>query len=548
MADDSFTQLFEEAMEEGQSITNGRRNKILVGMYRNYDFNSHFDYLVDEILLNESDWIRRHYWDDLVYAIQCSLTTSRLIELLGVPSFQKHNQAIISALITKKFNGSDEENLYNILKKIPTSIEADLDRFILLCSLLKRETEFNFRELLLPNIDVANSHYNNRSFFEALAYQLHFEDIDKLPTLMTTEHSVRLMRSYHSIEYSNLARVGCILSERFKTRGSLRNINKWLTDPDLYKFGCVIISKIGSSCDVNLLENAYDTEIHDNYFFEIAKSFLAERLPIPTQLEIVEDERILLKGGLWGWNKSLTGYFGYYTGLEQKQYMSTETRHEILSKVYLSELVFPESLVPIRTQFNYGASFDRRKNDLIAILKNLEARQNFAAKNARTKPWHPQGLYTYGILTEDACWLAETYGRELGVYVCRLPTNVSGINAFKILTLNNNCSECGKSRLFYNNGALKCLDCGRKVCDEVATVVEIRGVEREKFTLQRGADGTFSFNDYELTEKDIRSISSAHRIIIDSELPKLSDHMGPMIADIEESQGISGDAYKRHGL
>ena len=54
MADDSFTQLFKEALEEGQSITNGRRNKILVGMYRNYDFNSHFDYLVDEILLNES--------------------------------------------------------------------------------------------------------------------------------------------------------------------------------------------------------------------------------------------------------------------------------------------------------------------------------------------------------------------------------------------------------------------------------------------------------------------------------------------------------------
>ena len=543
-----FLRCLIEAEKLAEEYGSSYNDKLILEMYRNYSFESDVDLLVNRVMASEYDIIRGHYWRYLGPVIQCEKTSSHLVSLLLNNDFFQYTSSISNALITKDLSLHEGEILQAMT--FFAGKEKHSDSFMSLCKLIRRETEISFRDLLLDNFSHMDLDlFSNVDFCEALGFQLNIEDLEILPELFNEE--LNNGARWKKPTDLNITKTACILVERHLDNNSLERIHHWLKNKDLEKICLSIFMKVGNYDSIHFIEQFDNQEMRGSlYETKITISLMSQRKEIVARNKMkIESfknfEKILLRGGISG--VSTTKFFDYYTGIDKRKILTATERRDILSQIYLTDLVFSSNDIPIRTPYLRGTSFDKRQSHLVGLLGNLETRKTFAANNIRKRPWHPQGLYTYGILTEDAKWLADTYGKELGIYVCKIPTNVPGIYGFKVYNLNSSCNSCDESQPLHINEVLRCFACGGNLCEQEENVV-IDGAVQSKFTTSEIGSEKYSYGEIDLSQKDIEAIKSAFPIIIESELPQFSNHLAAIYADIEEMMGIPGDSRKRLGL
>ena len=547
MEKDKFVSCLEEAEILAEEHGSSYGDKLVLGLYRNYSFESHYDLLIDRIMASNYDIIKNHYWRYLGPVIQCDKTTSNLIKLLRNEDYFDYTSSITSALLTKDLT-SYEKEIFDAMVHF-SGKEDYIDHFISICKLIRRDTEVSFRELLLKNFHQGTNHFDNHDFFEALGFQLTVSDIVNLPEMF--EEELETSARWRKTEHLNFTKTAAILVERFLDNDSLNLIHHWMKDKILQKTCVLIFRKLGNNKTLTMIQTfVNESEKELCYLAKSAISLMSYRTGTfksdKIQIEKLKNhEKILLKGGISG--VSTTKFFGYYTGIDKKKILTAKERRKILTKIFLTDLVFSNNDMSISTPYLHGTSYDKRTRGLQVILGNLETRQTFAAKNVRQRPWHPQGLYTYGILSEDAKWLADTYGKELGIYVCKIPTNVPGVFSLKIYNLNSRCNSCEGAKNLFENEKLTCFECGLNICDS-NNRVELEGAIRSNFSRGKKNSDKYYYEERELSEKELEAMYAAYPIIIENAIPQFSNHLAAIYADIEEMAGISGDPRKRMGL
>ena len=545
MTQDTFVECLlgaESLAEEG----NMYQDKLILGMYRNYKFENHINLLVERVMSSDYHIISAHYWRYLGPVIQCDDTTAHLVNLLQDDDYVDRIPAICNALVTKDLS-KHETVILGALSKF--SDDESTENFIAICQLISRDTKLCFRDILIENSSKFESRINGIYYAEALGYQLSIEDLNLLPEIFAEEQKFGFR--WRKIQHYGLTIAASILVERYIEESSLDRIVPWLSDPKLKFISVNIFGRLGSKESVSLLEKLFDEDDDVfNHIITVAISMLLQRGEIATRrkMKIEEQkgfEKIILKGGISG--TSDTKFFNYYTGIDKKKILTTAQRRGILSEIYLTDFVFSSNEIPIRTSYDRGISHDKRLASLSNLLGNLHERQKFAARNISKKPWHPQGAYTYSILALDAKWLAEEFGGELGVYVRLIPTNIPGVFSFGSYRLNSLCNQCYRGNLVLAEDKLQCNKCHAIIPDSDARI-EFEGIINSRLVESEGETGKYEYNGKKLTQKDLQSMLDAYPVIIDSQIPQLSDHLAAMYADIEEMVGIPGDPRKRKGL
>lgn len=548
MGEDIFLNCLNEAETLAKNRGSTYRDKHIVGMYRNYSFDTNIDHLLERVLKSEFPIIKNHFWRYLSPVIQCKKTTARIVEKLGDENFSEFIPNLCHALITKDLS-EHEEDIHEALSK---SIHNESDEnFLAICKLVCRETNHSYRELLLEcskKLDLSFS--VDPSFSEALGYQLTIDDLENLWEVFDEQLEFRIRRG--NVQHLGLTKAASILLERHLDFNSLEKIIPWLLDDKLRLISIHIFGKLGGQESIPHLQEMLNSDEADKVSnaASIAISMMSNRGSILPRIDMrIEEqgnfEKILLKGGISG--ISDTKFFGYYTGIDREKILSTEERRRILKEIFQTDFVFSSNDIPIRTMYQFGTKQHKRRNSLANLLGNLQTRQEFAVRNIEKKPWHPQGMYTYAILSQDAKWLADEYGSELGIHVSMIPTNIPGAYSFRVYNLNGSCTKCHRGKITIIASQLNCTKCGAKFPDSEPEVVFPK-IINSNFVKLEDSTGGYRYENFELSDEDLSSLLEAYPVIIESQIPQFSNHMAAIYADIEEMLGVSGDSGKRFGL
>ena len=538
-----------EAETLAESRGGSRSDKHILGMYRNYSFEKNIEHLLERVLKSEFPIIRDHFWRYLSPTIQCRKTTARMVKEMGNPDFSEFIPDLCHALLTKDLSKHEEE-IYEVLSM---SIDNETDEnFLTICKLICRETTLSFRELLLECSEKLDLSLSMDPYFpEALGYQLTIRDLDLLPEVFADEISYRIL--FSSVQHLGLTKAASILVERYLDSNSLAKMLDWLLDDKLRLIAIHILGKLGKKDVIPRLQQILDDdEAADKVVCatRIAISMISKRKDILPRINMhiegrTNFEKILLKGGISG--ISDTRFFGYYTGIDRRKILSTEERRSILKEIFQTDFVFSNNEIKIRSMGQFGTKHDQRQKSLSNLLGNLSTRLEYAARNIEKRPWHPQGLYTYTIVSQDAKWLADEYGGELGISVGLIPTNIPGVFSFRVYSLNGNCTLCYRGKIIEITNQLHCTKC-EALFPGSEQRVSFSNIINSTFVKLEGPDGGYKYEDDKVSDDDLNALLEAYPVIIESQIPQFSNHMAAIYADIEEMLGVSGDARDRYGL
>jgi hypothetical protein len=548
MHEDVFLTCLIEAETLAESRGSTYRDKHILGMYRNYSFEKNIDHLLERVLKSEFPIIKNHFWRYLSPVIQCRKTTARMVEKMGNKNFSEFVPDLCDALITKDLTEHEEE-IYDALSK---SIHNETDEnFLAICKLICRKTTHSYRELLLECSKKLDLSFSVEPYFsEALGYQLTLDDLEHLCEVFDEELEYRIRLG--NVQHLGFTKAASILVERHLDSNSLEKILNWLSDDTLRLISIHILGKLGNKDLIPHLQEILNDDEADkaSNAARIAISMISNRESILLRINMLIEgqrnfEKILLKGGISG--ISDTNFFGYYTGIDRKKILSTEERRRILKEIFQTDFVFSSNEIPIRTMYQFGTKQDKRRNSLANLLGNLQTRQEYATRNIEKRPWHPQGLYTYTILSQDAKWLADEYGGELGISVGIIPTNIPGVYSFRVYNLNGRCTLCHRGKITVIANQLNCTKCGAIFPDSEQKVVFSK-IINSTFVKLEGPNGGYKYDNSEVSDEDLKSLLEAYPVIIESQIPQFSNHMAAIYADIEEMLGVSGDSRDRFGL
>ena len=530
------TDIFLDCLTEAETSENeySRRAQIISGMYNNYSYEIHFDHLIERVLKSEHHFISSGYWRNLAPAIQCQETTAHIVDLLEDASYSEFIPALCDSLITKDLIEHEQFILTALSREIENE---EIENILSLCKLLCRETTESYGNILAGISDLVDPRIHS-DYAVALGYQLTLDDFDLLLEIFGRELRRQRPYSRQRVQISNFTKSASILMERYLTSNSLELFLPWLSNDTLALFAVNIIGKLGGASFIpHLTEilNDNDTDELSNGI-RVALSMISNREVLPRINEPIEwlnnSEKILFKAISGG--QSDTKFFGYYTGIKPNRILNTEQRREILLQILQTDFVFSRSQIPVIASYQYGTSHDKRRSSMLNLLGNLTTRQAYALENAQSRPWHPQGLYTYAILSQDAKWIADRYGEELGIHVGLILTNIPGVYSFRVYDLMDFCSNECRGLITMLNDNLTCTNCGETYPDSEPEIF-ITGQNDTDLLKLDIIDGGYRFNDsIEFTNEEVELMLETYQVIIGTQIPEFSEYIAAIHSNIEE--------------
>lgn len=534
---DIFLDYLEEAETSGNEYS--RRGKIIFGMYQGYSFESHFNQLIERVLKSEHHFISSDYWRYLAPTIQCRETTANIVGLLTDVEYSEFIPKLCDSLVTKDLSAHEQE----ISVALSMQIEAqEVENILSICKLLCRETSESFGDQLAGISDLVNARIHSE-YARALGYQFTLDEFDLLLDIYASNLTRRRPYSRRRVHHLNFVKSVEILLERHLHLNSLELILPWLEHNTLASIAVYIIGKLGDARMIPHLteiQNEENTDDLDNCI-RVALSMISSRaVVLPRINEPIESlnnfEKILFKGINGG--QSDTKFFGYYTGIESDRMLTSEQRRSILLQILQTDFVFSRDQIPVRASYQYGTLQDKRRVSMLNLLGNLRTRQAYALENAQSRPWSPQGLYTYAILSQDAKWVADEYGEEVGVYVGLIPTNIPGAYSFEIYDLMDSCSNDCSNLITILNGNVTCTNCNSTYPDSEQDAF-IEGQDDMVLSRVDSDDGGYKFNDSkELTDEEVELMLNTFQRIIGTQIPDFSDYMEEIYSNFTEILGI----------